>query len=46
MARRESLLERWPSGAVLLLLLTAALLPLGLVLPKHLKVPEEIREAM
>ena len=32
MQRRPSLLERWPTGAVLLLLLTAALLPLGLVL--------------
>ncbi len=32
MERRPSLLERWPTGAVLLLLLTAALLPLGLVL--------------
>jgi two-component sensor histidine kinase len=32
MARRPSLLERWPTGVVLLLLLTAALLPLGLVL--------------
>jgi two-component sensor histidine kinase len=32
MERRPSVLERWPSGAVLLLLLTAALLPLGLVL--------------
>ena len=32
MERRHSLLERWPTGAILLLLLTAALLPLGLVL--------------
>jgi two-component system, sensor histidine kinase PdtaS len=32
MERRPSVLERWPTGAVLLLLLTAALLPLGLVL--------------
>lgn len=32
MERRPSFLERWPTGAVLLLLLTAALLPLGLVL--------------
>lgn len=32
MDRRPSFLERWPSGVVLLLLLTAALLPLGLVL--------------
>lgn len=32
MERRPSLLDRWPTGAVLLLLLTAALLPLGLVL--------------
>src|SRR5437868_4672877 len=32
MEPRPSLLERWPTGAVLLLLLTAALLPLGLVL--------------
>jgi two-component sensor histidine kinase len=32
MERRPSNLERWPTGAVLLLLLTAALLPLGLVL--------------
>lgn len=32
MVRRPSFLERWPSGVVLLLLLTAALLPLGLVL--------------
>src|SRR5688572_4776420 len=30
--RRPSSLERWPTGAILLLLLTAALLPLGLVL--------------
>jgi two-component sensor histidine kinase len=29
---RRSLFHRWPTGAVLLLLLTAALLPLGLVL--------------
>ena len=29
---RPSPLERWPTGAVLLLLLTAALLPLGLLL--------------
>ena len=29
---RSSLFERWPTGAVLLLLLTLALLPLGLVL--------------
>ena len=29
---RRSLFERWPTGAILLLLLTAALLPLGLVL--------------
>ncbi|MDP9423821.1 MAG: sensor histidine kinase [Pseudomonadota bacterium] len=32
MERRPSALERWPTGAVLLLLLTAALLPLGLLL--------------
>ena len=32
MERRPSLLERWPTGVILLLLLTAALLPLGLVL--------------
>lgn len=32
MERRHSFLERWPTGVVLLLLLTAALLPLGLVL--------------
>jgi two-component sensor histidine kinase len=32
MERRHSLLERWPTGAVMLLLLTVALLPLGLVL--------------
>ncbi len=32
MERRPSLFERWPTGAVLLLLLSAALLPLGLVL--------------
>lgn len=32
MERRLSPLERWPTGAILLLLLTAALLPLGLVL--------------
>lgn len=32
MERRLSLLERWPTGVILLLLLTAALLPLGLVL--------------
>ncbi|HEY5459280.1 MAG TPA: histidine kinase dimerization/phosphoacceptor domain -containing protein [Sphingomicrobium sp.] len=29
---RRSLFDRWPTGAILLLLLTAALLPLGLVL--------------
>ena len=32
MERRHSFLERWPTGVVLMLLLTAALLPLGLVL--------------
>ncbi len=32
MERRPSLFERWPTGAVLLLLLSAALLPLGLML--------------
>ena len=32
MERRLPLLERWPTGAILLLLLSAALLPLGLVL--------------
>ena len=32
MERRLSMLERWPTGVILLLLLTAALLPLGLVL--------------
>lgn len=32
MERRLSLMERWPTGVILLLLLTAALLPLGLVL--------------
>lgn len=32
MERRPSLMERWPTGVVLLLLLTAALLPLGLFL--------------
>jgi two-component sensor histidine kinase len=32
MERRLSLLERWSTGVILLLLLTAALLPLGLVL--------------
>ena len=32
MDSRPSLMERWPTGAILLLLLTAALLPLGLVL--------------
>jgi len=32
MDRQPSVLERWPTGAVLLLLLTVALLPLGLVL--------------
>jgi two-component sensor histidine kinase len=32
MERRLSPLERWPTGVILLLLLTAALLPLGLVL--------------
>jgi two-component sensor histidine kinase len=32
MERRPSPLERWPTGAVLLLLLSAALLPLGLLL--------------
>jgi two-component sensor histidine kinase len=30
--KRRSLFDRWPTGAVLLLVLTAALLPLGLVL--------------
>lgn len=30
--RRPSIFERWPTGVILLLLLTAALLPLGLVL--------------
>jgi len=30
--QRRSLFDRWPTGAILLLLLTAALLPLGLVL--------------
>ena len=30
--RRSSIFERWPTGVILLLLLTAALLPLGLVL--------------
>lgn len=32
MESRPSMFERWPTGAILLLLLTAALLPLGLVL--------------
>ena len=32
MERRPFLMERWPTGVVLMLLLTAALLPLGLVL--------------
>jgi len=32
MDRQPSVLDRWPTGAVLLLLLTVALLPLGLVL--------------
>jgi two-component system, sensor histidine kinase PdtaS len=32
MERQPSVLERWPTGAVLLLMLTLALLPLGLVL--------------
>src|SRR5512139_2163748 len=32
MERQHSFLERWPTGVVLMLLLTAALLPLGLVL--------------
>jgi len=32
MERQPSVLDRWPTGAVLLLLLTVALLPLGLVL--------------
>ena len=32
MERRPSFVERWPTGVVLLLLLTVALLPLGLVL--------------
>ena len=32
MMDRRSLFHRWPTGAILLLLLTAALLPLGLVL--------------
>jgi len=32
MERRPSVVERWPTGVILLLLLTAALLPLGLVL--------------
>ena len=30
--KRRSLFDRWPTGAILLLMLTAALLPLGLVL--------------
>jgi two-component sensor histidine kinase len=32
MERRPSMMERWPTGAILLLMLTAALVPLGLVL--------------
>lgn len=39
---RSSLFERWPTGAVLLLLLTLALLPLGLVLASAAQV--SIRE--
>ena len=39
MERRLSLLERWPTGVILLLLLTAALLPLGLVLIWELLFP-------
>lgn len=40
---RSSLFERWPTGAVLLLILSAALLPLGLVLAWAAQV--NIREA-
>ncbi|HXG81728.1 MAG TPA: sensor histidine kinase [Sphingomicrobium sp.] len=40
---RSSLFERWPTGAVLLLLLTLALLPLGLVLASAAQL--NIREA-
>jgi two-component sensor histidine kinase len=43
MERRPSSLERWPTGVVLLLLLTAALLPLGLVLAWAAQ--QNIREA-
>ena len=43
MERRPAPLERWPTGAVLLLLLTAALLPLGLVLAWAAQ--QNIREA-
>lgn len=41
--RRSSLFERWPTGVILLLLLTAALLPLGLVLAWAAN--ESVREA-
>src|SRR5262245_46110207 len=43
MESRPSLMERWPTGAILLLLLTAALLPLGLVL--FWAAQQNIREA-
>src|SRR4029453_13488800 len=43
MDSRPSLMERWPTGAILLLLLTAALLPLGLVLAWAAQ--QNIREA-
>lgn len=42
MDRQPSLFERWPTGIVLLLLLTAALLPLGLVLARAAQ--QNIRE--
>jgi two-component system, sensor histidine kinase PdtaS len=41
--RRPYLFERWPTGVILLLLLTAALLPLGLVLAWAAN--ESVREA-
>jgi len=43
MERRPALMERWPTGAVLLLMLTVALLPLGLVL--GLAAHQSVREA-
>jgi two-component sensor histidine kinase len=43
MERQPPLMERWPTGAILLLMLTAALLPLGLVLAWAAQ--QNIREA-